>query len=402
MAGLDIYITVNSPGEIAGWAAPVVHELRGQLRPHLKACRVTLVVPPCQYASGAEMTYGSRLEGVDRCVPFHSALFAGVENEDSSRLVLHLGGDFAYSVLLSRRLRAPLYAYASRPRWRSFVEHFFIPDLPAKRRFDLAGLSPDRYSQVGHLALDSVALRETEAETRLRLGFSPEQKILAFLTGSRPLEYCEGMPFFVKSASLILESFPDYEVIFPMAPTVDEGRLRSALSASGIQWRGSSRIREVDLGGGRWGRVLWAFGMEGVNCCRFAVAVPGTNNLQLAALYIPFLMVLPLNNAEEFPLDGIGGVLPLWLPGVRRLKRWIIFRMNERIAHVSLPNRMAGRMLTPELRGILSARNVAESAVELLRAPKKLEEISRAFWELTHERNAAGKIAAAVIARLQR
>lgn len=398
MVRSNIYITVNSPGEIAGWAVPVVRELRL----HFKSCRITLVVPPCQYASGAETAYGSQVEGVDRCLRFYSALFSDVADYDAPCLVLHLGGDFAYSVLLSRRLRAPLYAYAARPRWGSFVEHFFIPDHSAQRRFALSNFPPDRYSQVGHLALDSVVLKETEEETRLRLGFSPQQKVLAFLTGSRPIEYCEGMPFFVKIASLVTESFPDHEVIFPMAPTVEEARLREALDAKGVRWRGSSRIREVDLGEGRWGRVLWALGLESINCCRFAVAVPGTNNLQLAALYVPFLMVLPLDRAEEYPLDGIGGVLPLWFPGVKQLKRRIIFGMNKRISFVSLPNRMAGRMIAPELRGLLSAEDVAAKAKELLAAPQKLEEISRSFWELTHERGAAGKIAAAVIARLKR
>ena len=398
MVRSDIYITVNSPGEIAGWAAPVVRELRL----HLKSCRITLVVPPCQYASGAETAYGSQMEGVERCIRFRSALFSDIADPNAPRLVLHLGGDFAYSVLLSRRLRAPLFAYAARPRWRGFVEHFFIPDHSAQRRFALSNFLPDQYSRVGHLALDSVVLKETEGETRLRLGFSPEQKILAFLTGSRPLEYCEGMPFFVKIASLITESFPDHEVVFPMAPTVDEARFRESLDANGVRWRGSSRVREVDLGGGRWGRVLWTLPLESVNCCRLVVAVPGTNNLQVAALYVPLLMVLPLDKAEEFPLDGIGGVLPLWLPGVKWLKRWIIFRMNERTPYVSLPNRMAGRMIAPELRGLLTAEDVAEKAREMLSSPQKLEEISRAFWELTHERGAAGRIATAIIARLQR
>ena len=398
MVRSNIYIMVNSPGEIAGWAAPVVRELRL----HLKSCCITLVVPPCQYASGAETEYGSQLEGVDSCVRFCSALFSDIADPDAACLVLHLGGDFAYSVLLSRRLRAPLYAYAARPRWGACVEHFFVPDHSAERRFALSNFLPDRYSKVGHLALDSVVLKETEEETRLRLGFAPQQKVLAFLTGSRPLEYCEGMPFFVKIASLVTESFPDHEVIFPMAPTVEEPRLREALDAKGVRWRGSSRIREVDLGGGRWGRVLWGLGLESINCCRLVVAVPGTNNLQVAALYVPLLMVLPLDKAEEYPLDGIGGVLPLWLPGVKRLKRWIIFRMNKRVPFVSLPNRMAGRMIAPELRGLLTAEDVAAKAKEMLASPQTLEEISRSFWELTHERGAAGRIASAVIARLKR
>ena len=41
-----------------------------------------------------------------------------------------------------------------------------------------------------------------------------------------------------------------------------------------------------------------------------AVAFPGTNNLQIASLGVPLLMIAPLNQAHNIPLDGIPGALP--------------------------------------------------------------------------------------------
>jgi lipid-A-disaccharide synthase len=133
--------------------------------------------------------------------------------------------------------------------------------------------------------------------------------------------------------------------------------------------------------------------LEAINCSTLALAVPGTNNLQAAALYVPYIMVLPLDKAEEYPLDGILGLLPLWLPGFRRFKRFYIERLNERTSFVSLPNKMAGRMVAPEIRGLFEPRVVARMAIGLLESPETRKEMSRTFMELTRERGAAARLA---------
>jgi lipid-A-disaccharide synthase len=182
-------------------------------------------------------------------------------------------------------------------------------------------------------------------------------------------------------------------VLFPLAPTVQEDILKKALKDSGISWRGEERVREIELGAGRRGIVLRGRTLEALNCSKLAIAVPGTNNLQAAALYIPFIMILPLDWADEYPLDGVPGILPLWLPGIRRLKRAYISRFNDRTSCVSLPNRLAGRMIAPEIRGIFQPEMVSRLAVSLLESPERLKEMSRAFWDLTHERGASVRMA---------
>jgi lipid-A-disaccharide synthase len=67
--------------------------------------------------------------------------------------------------------------------------------------------------------------------------------------------------------------------------------------------------------------------------------------------------------------------------------------MNERTSVLSLPNKIAGRMIAPEIRGIFSPNMVARMVIGLLESPEKLKEISRDFLECTHERGASGKIA---------
>ncbi|MDL2264559.1 hypothetical protein LJC31_07900 [Synergistaceae bacterium OttesenSCG-928-I11] len=392
----DLYITANSPGEIAGWVAPLVRELR----PRLWNARITLVIVPCQYASGAELAMGAEV-GVDRTVRIggvgemlRADAASGVRlRRNARKMVLHLGGDFFFSTYLSKRLHCPLWAYSSRPRWGRFVERFFVPDEKAERRFAILDFSRDRYERVGHLALDSVLLAESEEETRSVLGLASDEPVLAFLTGSRPIEYLVGIPYFARIAALIARKFGDHRIFFPLAPTVDEDRLCAALASAGVEWKGESRVHAIHIGDGKWANVVRGRTLEVLNCAKLAVAVPGTNNLQAAALFTPFIMVLPLDRADEYPLDGLPGVLPLWIPGMRYLKKKYIQKLNEKVEFISLPNRMAGRMIAPEIRGIFREEDVAKCAVELLENPTRLQEMSRAFWELTHERGAALKFA---------
>jgi hypothetical protein len=103
----------NSPGEISGLAGPLVRELR------LRAgeIRITITVPPCQYASGEELELG-RAIGADRCVNIGDLKKLISEPGEKKimppkRLLLHLGGDVAFSVYASKKLKCPLWVYTS-------------------------------------------------------------------------------------------------------------------------------------------------------------------------------------------------------------------------------------------------------------------------------------------------
>ena len=388
----DIYITANSPGEIAGWVTPVVSALRLRLR----QCRITLIILPCQYASGAELHYGAAV-GVDRCIRL-GALGSLLESDSAcsgtaKKLLLHMGGDLMFSVYISKRLDAPLWAYTSRPRWKRFVDRYFLPDDSAADRFRLMDVPAGRWEKVGYVALDSVVLNETEEESRSRLGLMPNEPVVTFLPGSRPVEYCNGVPFFTAVARAVSDKFPDHRFFIPLAPTVQEELLMRSLKDSRIEWRGVNRVHAISLGSDRWMSVVRDSTLEVLNCSKLAVVVPGTNNLQAAALFVPFVMVLPLNRADEYPLDGLPGILPLWLPGMRTLKKEYIMRLNEKTDFVSLPNKMARRMVAPEIRGILEPEYVSERVCELLASPERLKLMARDFWELTHERGASLRLA---------
>jgi len=368
--------------------------------------RVTLVLLPCQYASGGEVRFGRTLPGVDRVQGFKSlmserpwkALGEEVAGAPVRRSVLHLGGDLALSLLLGRALGAPVDAFALRPRWPKRVRRYFVPDERTLERFLKKGVPPEKLRLVGHPAFDSVEELDPEPEVRRRLGFWVDEPVAAFLCGSRPFEALHAFPFFVEAARLLVGRFPELQILFPMAPTLDPEQILEALEKAGISWRGRVRPQEVELDPDHWARVVWDKPQEALSCCDLAVALPGTNNLQAVALRVPLLVAVPLNRAWEIPLDGMAGHLPLWIPGMKTLKKKLILRRSRKVGTVSLPNRLAGLPVVPELIGELTPELVAQGAGELYQDREAQREMMVRFAELDRRyRGASSLMARAVL-----
>lgn len=382
----NLYILSNSPGEVSGWVKPVAEafaELNGGVK-------VTLAVLPCPYASGMERRYGSEIRGIDRSAAFREVWGDGRNGKKG--LVLQLGGDPMFGALLSARLGVPWTIYTARPRWKSRVSHYFIPDAGAERRFISAKVKPEKFSRVGNLALDSVPRGLTVGEAKARLGLAPDAETVAFLPGSRPFEYTLGTAFFSRTADEVLREFPGMSALMPIAPTVDEDLLIAGLRQCGMGWEGGRRAEVVVCGGSRI-RLVRGDAFPVIKAAKLVVAFPGTNNLQAAALGTPLMMVAPLNEAENIPLDGIAGIIPPGFPGFRQLKKKLVFKLNDREKYISLPNRIAQKPIVPERRGLLTPGMVAEMAKELLASPQSLAEISAGYSEIGFEYGAAEKIA---------
>lgn len=383
----ELFLLSNSPGEVAGWVKPVA-EAFGERR---EGVSVTLALLPCPYASGMERRYGSQIDAIDKVVALRELWKE--KRSGGKGLVLQLGGDPMFGALLSARLSAPWMIYTSRPRWRSRVAHYFVPDETAERRF--ASVGAGRCTRVGNLALDSVPRGMSEAEAKARLGLDAAQAAVCFLPGSRPFEYEQGAAFFCRAAAEVLRALPGLSALMPLAPTVDEPVLTGGLKKYGLSWEGAERAETVLCEGFRI-RLLRGEAFSAMKASRLVVALPGTNNLQAAALGAPLMMAAPLNEAENIPLDGIAGIIPHSFPGFRRLKKRLVFQLNRKEKFLSLPNRLAGKAIVPEYRGLLTPELVAERAIELLSSPRRLEDIRRGYGQIKFEFGAAAGIADAL------
>lgn len=381
----NLYILSNSPGEVSGWVKPVTEALAKKN----SGAQVTLAVLPCPYASGMEKHYGSRLGGVDSAVTFRDLWKS--RRAGGKHLILQLGGDPMYGAMLSAKLRARWTIYTARPRWKARVAHYFIPDAAAERRFTAAKVAPEKFTRVGNLALDSVPQGLGEAEAKSRLGLGPEAEAMAFLPGSRPFEYVLGVSFFCRAAEEVTRTFPRLNIFMPIAPTVDEGLLTWGLERNNLAWEGGERAETVICDGCRV-KLVRGDAFSAIKAAKLAVAFPGTNNLQAAALGVPLMMVAPLNEAENIPLDGIAGVIPQSLPGFKYFKKKLVFHINSRENFVSLPNRLTQKAIVPEHRGLLTPHMVADRAKELLSSQERLEEIRKGYGEIDFEFGASEKI----------
>ena len=392
-----VFITANSPGEIAGWVAPVVEELKRRD----PTASITVALPPCQYASGSEIEVASRTPGVDRVVRIKTllreALFSGGAHRSRGRgsCVLYLGGDALYAVLLSKLLRLPACAYIGKPRWRKHFARYMVADERARSRFLEAGVEPERIETVGHLGLDSVRIGAGREEIVRRLaGEADDAEIVTFLPGSRPVEIEFLIPFFIETAEIMRELCPETIFCFAVSPFADRKLLAASVGRAGAR---IGRSGDLVCSGGCRIQLETENPQEAMCVSRLVITIPGTNNLQIAAMGVPMLIITPLNQAERIPMDGLLGMLDYRIFPVGLIKRRLILGMKKRVKYVSLPNIIAGREIVPEMLDILQPRDVAEKAVSLLRNPERRAQIVRDLHEIARDRGAAGRIADLVL-----
>ncbi|WP_279009266.1 hypothetical protein [Synergistes jonesii] len=391
-----LFILTNSPGELSGWLAPAAAAAAAKA-PGLRVSAVTL---PCPYASGRELESALRLRGVSSASTFGEAMRRGAAR--GGNIILQLGGDPMYGWALSRRLRAPWTIYTARPRWRGSVAHYFIPDEGARRRFEKASVEEARCTVTGDLMLDSVPERGAcRPEDFLRSRGLEGEKLICFMAGSRPFEYGQTIGFFSECARALYERYPSWRAIFPLAPTVDEKILREGIESAGFKWRGGGFAEEIEIFGGRSALLVRENHFDAIAASSLAVALPGTNNLQIASLGVPLFVAAPLNRAEEIPLDGIAGAIPADNKAMRALKKKLVFYYNGREKFVSLPNRICGRALVAERRELMTPESAFRCLSELIEEPAKREKIRENYSALSLKRGAAERIVAKILELLR-
>ena len=382
-----LIVLTNSPGEVAGWVKPVLEALASRRLP----LEIILAVLPCPYASGAEAAYGATLSGVSAAVKYKELSKNPPEN--GRNLILQLGGDPMFGRLLSRKMKCGWMIYTKRPKFAGSVTKYLLPDEETVERFRNSKVKNWAFKYVGNLVLDSIPAFRDKQQARELMGLGIDDHTAAFLPGSRPFEYRMGAAYFARAAQKLVSRYENLGAYLVLAPTVDEAVLQAGLRENGVAWEGEKKVEEIPCGGGKNIKVVRSSGFAAIKASDLAIAFPGTNNLQTAALGTPLLMVAPLNCAEEIPLDGIAGLIPFKWPGFRTLKKKLVLYANKRAEFVSLTNRTAGERIVPEHRRMMTPYTVANLADELLSSPEKLREISEGYGRMQFDYGAARRIA---------
>lgn len=364
----EYILTTNGPGELCTWVGPVMTALRKRA----PASRIVIALVPCQFASGNEAEVAREM-GADEVsdVSDHLRLLATGRIppafQGNGGLVIKLGGEVYHAVRVAARLGYPVYSYAFEPEWNSKLARLFVDSPKTRERTLSRGADPARIEVVGNLVAD--AFDPSNAR--------PRDPVLLLVPGSRGFEVVHLLGAFLAAARRVVEAAGDIQVTWLRSPLltprqVDQavaGGKSRALGGVGARRVGERLVTEDGL------EVLIAEGASRypeMARATLAIAVPGTNTLELALAGVPALVVLPTQRPELIPIPGPAqfiGLIPLVGPVIKRAG---VRALLPRYPLVALPNILAGREIVPELRGHVTAREIGEAAAALFTDQERL------------------------------
>jgi len=252
---------------------------------------------------------------------------------------------------------------------KNLAKHFarvFAVDAGNRDQLIGWGIAPETIDVVGNLAVDG-ALGEAAGTFG-----DPDTDVardgIILFPGSRKHEIAQMLPMFVRIALQLRRRLPQVPLAFAHTPFGSDDELARALAVGGAReaygMRGELEPGGTAIlaGGERFPLVTAA--MRAARRARLAIAIPGTKVIELAALGIPTVTVMPLNRPEFIVVNGVleyAGRIPLiGTP----LKRAAITAGVRRFRFFGQPNIDAGRELNPELRGTILPSRVAHVAAE--------------------------------------
>lgn len=416
---IDIVILTNGPGEVATWVKPVVRSLYQKAPQH----RISIFLSPCPHASGQEaavlQSYPevSRVQSADH---FFKFLLTGKTKDSwdwhSKGIVVFLGGDQFYTLLVAKRLGYRTVTYAEwEARWIRYIDSFGV------MRSALADKAPahcrHKFTEVGDLMAD-VQTTANRAEIFATLGIDPASELIGFLPGSKPVKLTTGLPLALAIASLLHSQIPcslphsgTRHYVIGVAPNLTLTELaRYAAHAlnpaveimqsppaelveptSGLPYFQIENGPKIFL----WQRFP---ALDLFSQCQLCFTTIGANTAQLGALSTPMIVLIPTQRLEAAQLtDGLLGFLTR-LPGAQTITRnlinpLIIKAVRKSGRHFAWPNIWAKREVVPELFGPIIATEIAAIAQTYLTHPEKLTAQRQTLQTLRGPAGAADKMA---------
>jgi hypothetical protein len=402
----DLIVTVNAPGEVAGWLLPLVDQVKA-VDPGV---RIRAVLTPCPFAGGREREILSAHPALDEVVEFgpfvrrllrrrlrlHPSAARGPAGHDS--LVLHLGGDRLYSLLIARLLGAPAWVYGTSRQWSRRYARCLVPNAQAVDKLKRAGVDAGRIATVGEMVVDSVPADLDVPGVVHALGIDADrEEIVSLMAGSRPYEVDFMLPFYADLIDDLARRRPSARCLLPFSEFVEPDLLSHALACANMQVENAGTPQRVRTRNGASAWIVRSERYAAMAASRLVVTLPGTNTLQLATLGTPMVVVVPLNEVENAVVEGPVNWLSTRWRGTRALKRYLLRRMNERLGFIALPNILAGRAVVPELRAVLQPADVARHVTALLDDERARLAMSRELRDLAGPRGAAARMASELL-----
>ena len=410
---LAIIFVSNGPGELATWVKPLARELHKQisLRPKVKESSISLnlVLVPCPNATGNEDLVAEKWFQFEKIINgknFWKLLIRPKKfvSWPSKGLVIFLGGDQFWSVLLSARLGYLHMTYAEWiarwPFWNNRIlamSQTIVEKLPSRIQ--------NRCSVIGDLTADLT-------EDARIVDPLPSGKWIALLPGSKSAKLKIGIPFFLDVADKISKSMPDCNFLIPIAPTtnIDEikyfGSRKNPISRqynSGI--KSITKANEKEERGILITNNLTVISIQekypaysDLSQCDIALTTIGANTAELGSLNVPMIVVVPTQHISVMEawdgLIGLLGRLPIlkWCLGLL-----ISFVKLKKRGFMAWPNISAKRMIVPERIGNITTSQIAKEIIDWLNAPSRLAGQKKDLQALRGSKGATKKFCQEII-----
>jgi lipid-A-disaccharide synthase len=415
---VNIIITVNSPGEVAGWLKPAVKAIKAL--PF--STSITVFIPPCTFASGGEIGVVRSLSEVDRAYGprefIRYILFGGSLpgfRPGSTGLVLFLGGDLTYAVLLSKKLHYPAIAYTEGlATWPKSFACFATPYPKMGERILSQGVPEGQLRVIGNLMLDAIQPRISGEMVREVLGIG-QRPLLLMMPGSRPAHFEYMIPFLLEIVEHTQNIMPEVAVAFSISSFITAEHLQN-LSGPFAELFGqpSEYIPGQALETGvsteknpgitgfiktKNGNLIPAWRgcqYELMAAANVAISLPGTNTFELTACGIPMVVIVVLNYPERIPLEGVAGIIG-GIPVIgREIKRRLLPKLLARMKYTAWPNRLAQDYVVPELHGVVSTEAVSTEVARLLSDSGEYQRMVQRLRSMAGDTGAAERLAALV------
>lgn len=424
--GVDILILSNGPGEVTTWVRPVVKSLRQILGDDPTQARISVILSPCPNATGKEVAIAQSYSEVDRvqgAEHFSQFLLRGKTAEHwdwrERGVVLFLGGDQFFTVVISKRLGYRSVTYAEwDARWWRWIDRFGImkPELLQKVPLQYH----PKFTVVGDLMAD-VAQGSISQFSQISLEQSPKQlldipqkQIIGLLPGSKAAKLAQGLPLSLAIADYLHTQKPHIKFIIPVAPTLDLPALAKFADPQKnpvlkmVKGSPATLIQQDDQHYLQTEQGLLVElrqeypAHEILTQCQICITTVGANTAELAALGVPMIVLIPMQQLDAMrSWDGLPGIL-VRLPGIgsifANLINGYILRQGRLFAW---PNIWAKTAIVPELVGNLTAAQVGDLVIDYLDHPEKLQQMSDRLQQVRGLPGAALKLAEVVAEEVQ-
>ena len=388
-ASLMVVFISNGPGELATWVKPLAEKLHKDLLMQPRECSspisLRLVLVPCPNATGHEINAAKEWGQFEQITPANKFWNLLIRPKKygfwpSKGLVVFLGGDQFWSVLLSARLGYKHLTYAEWiarwPQWNDKIAAMspkVLDRLPKrfKKRCTIVG---DLMADLNHLAKEEEPL--------------PPGKWVALMPGSKKAKLCIGVPFFLEVADKLSKLLPECNFLLPIAPTTNINEIQEFMSERNpiaSQYNTSIASIKYPEEDQSWRKLITSAGTEiylhenppahsPLSQCHLALTTVGANTAELGALGVPMIVIVPTQHLHVMQAwDGIIGLIGR-LPGLRRCIGLLIslWRIRKR-GFIAWPNISAGRLIVPEKIGILNPQDIAIEAEQWLKSTERLQ-----------------------------